>query len=217
MSFISNIDELIKIVTYFDPVIVQIIYGVEKVLADKTNLDRFHQAANSIRHITCILTRNVRKELFLENSGNKERYEILSQLDNYFNQALDLMPVSKDKSGMDSQRNKVQNMFQELKDALEHGRLTQKQKLINYFGNKTDLAKSPQFATDEIIKIISIWKKAHDYFLDLAHYGDREIHEAEFLDNLNTLCKCTVKTVSLFIHDRPTLDEFLKLEAPPNE
>jgi hypothetical protein len=215
--FTPNIDELIRIVDYFDPIVVQIIDGVEKVLADKSNPDRYHQAANSIRHITGILTRNVSREQDLRHGENEQRHEVLRQFDDCFDRALDLMPVSESKSEMDAQRDKARAMFSGLKDTLEKGELTQRQKLCTYFGNGANVTKSPEFAVNQISKTITLWTDAHDYFIKLAHYGDGGTDEAEFLDNWHTICGCIVKTLSLFIHDRPALDEILKLEEPPDE
>jgi hypothetical protein len=210
---------LLNILGNINPALADIFRGALKTLSDIENADRFSQAANSIRGITDILVRNVKKEV-KNNSNSKIDHSqngVLQKLKDYFDEALKLMPTDVESDDKFAQQRRAQQQFDDLSNTLLKGRLTQKQILKRYFGDKDDLARMPHFAKTSIAEIVSIWAKSHDYFVNVSHYGCPAIDENEFKENWQSIQRCLRITLTLFVDHIPSLDDLLKLEFPPDE
>lgn len=209
---------LIEILGNIDPLLSNIFIGILKVVSDVENPDRFHQAANSIRGITDILSRNAKEALTIGSNKytNEEQQEALDKLRVCFDKALTLMPIfSEDEK--QAQNNLVESEYKDIEETLKNGGFTLKQRLKRYLGSYEDLSKMPESFRKRIKDTISLWDKAHDYFIGLSHYNSKNIDEEKFRKNWQVIQDCLFYALSPFFEEISVLDEILKMETPPNE
>lgn len=207
--------ELLALFERTDRRLVYILIGVVRVLNDKDNPDRLHQAAHSIREITIILTRD------LEHNGQigKELSSLLVDLDSIFEKAIALMPVSEIKDDKKTEREYVKQKYIHLKGLLAKGAYSLKQRMRSYYGDIKEIIRLPKEIRERRLKRVKEWVETHnDYFIAHAHHGRDEISEAEYMVKWDIIKSCIIDALSRFYErDVAILDKAIAMETPPNE
>jgi hypothetical protein len=210
--------ELLALFERTDRRLIYILTGIARVLNDKDNPDRFHQAAHSIRGITDLLTRGKKIQ---RNSGrdNKEQAAAHSELDFAFKNALALMPTSEIQEDKRSEHESVSGKYSNLRGALKCGVSSLKQIIRSYYGDVADILRLPKKIKESQLNSIREWENIHNnYFVALTHYGGKEIVESEFLEQWGIIKSCLIKALSRFYErDVTLLDEAMAMEAAPDE
>ncbi|MFA5893989.1 MAG: hypothetical protein WC903_08535 [Candidatus Margulisiibacteriota bacterium] len=210
--------ELIVLFERTNARLINILIGIVRVLNDRDNPDRFHQAAHSIRGITDILTR----ELAAPNNSIQDsgaQAPIHAELDLAFEKALALMPTSEIQVDKRDEHQKVERMFDVLKATLKNGAFSLKQKIRSYYGELNDILRLPKEIKEKRLKSIREWANTHNnYFVAHTHYGSNEISENDFIEKWDIIKSCLIDALSRFYErDVTLLDEAMSMEAAPNE
>ena len=218
----SNTDlELITLLSQIDSTLVDIIKGVRRVLSDIENPDRFHQAANSIRHLTNILIRNAQDRISAIPGVDltEEQNLLIDKLAEGFSSILSSIPEGIDgkQSYIDYLEGKFKDLNREIRLGLRGEPITTKQVLKSYFGKDDELASLQEFVQKRIREAIIRWHSYHIYFVKISHYSDDEkIEEDDFISKWEEIQKCALMVLRPFFGTTSVLDEVMKLEEPPN-
>lgn len=218
----SNIDlELIPLLSQIDAKLVSIVKGVRRVLGDMENPDRFHQSANSIRHLTALLIRNAKDRISaISTEGlNEENRQLINKVSDIFNNILSSLSGATDeeKASAAYLEGKFNSLKVEIARVLAGKPTTTKQVLKSYFGKDDELVSLQEFAKKRIKESIDRWNSCHEYFNDVAHYSNKiRIDEEEFASKWEEIQQCVLIVLRPFFNTVSMLDEIIKLEEPPN-
>jgi len=219
----SDIDlELIPLLSQIDPRLASIVKGVRKSLIDIENPDRFHQSANSIRHLTALLVRNAKDRISAISTATltEEQQQLLVKFSDVFNTILSSLTKSADenKTSTASLTDKFNNFKTEIVRFLDGKPTTTRQVLRSYFGTDDKLVSLQEFTEKRIEVALDRWSGCHDYFNDVAHYSDKSLVKAEeFLSKWEEIKKCALIVLRPFFVAASLIDEVINLEEPPNE
>jgi hypothetical protein len=213
-AYSQTTTELMKVLGSIDPIYCDIIVGIERVLNDKSNPDRYVQAANSIRGLTGRLVRSV--EPNIPNSDNAQLSKALTELSKGFDEALKHMPQLSAKNDRESQINGMKEEFNCLKKNLKTGKLTLRLKIKQFFGKDDEMQNLPTTLSDEMKNVIKVWADTNAYFVKITHYSDDIIDTSVFIDNWYTIQSCILQVVTPFVRQIPILDSILQKDEPPN-
>ncbi len=161
-------------------------YSALKVLEDIDNPDRFNQSANSIRHLSALISRQTSIQLDEEEQ---------SALKNEFNQTL----IEK---GL-AEKYKVKIEIQE-------SSLIKKLKKVIIESPRA----LPTPSQNRINTLFQRLYKIHDYFHKIAHYSDLIVNPVSFDVHLKELENILLDLLEPTQEVIPQLDNFLRLEKP---
>jgi len=154
------------------------------------NPDRFQQAANSIRHITGLISREVNIEY------DKSEYEKLIKI---FNDIL-----------------KWQNFEDKYEvEKLNIKYITQQEKLKKKITDKPEVL--PRIIQESIGILISEWHKINQYFIKVAHYDSEFIDETIFYVNFKRLEVIILELFKSSTEIKKKLDELMIISEPNDD
>lgn len=164
--------------------------GTIFTLNQNQNPDRFQQAANSIRHITGLISREVNIEY------DESEYKMLIKI---FNEIL---------------------KWQKLEDKYEIEKLnikyiTQQEKLKKKITDKPKIL--PKIIQERVSKLISEWYKINQYFISVAHYNSEKVDERVFYVNFKRLEVIFLELFKPSTEIRNKLDELIQISAPNDD
>ena len=164
-------------------------FGALKVLKDTSNPDRFYQAANSIRHLGAIISRQIEVDV------DEDEIE---KLEDEFNQIL----VDKE----------IANKYN-VKIYVRESSL--KEKLKNVIIESPEVL--PVHSGKRINSLFQRWLKLHRHFTGIAHYGSSEIDPVEFDKDIkeleNILLDLLEPPQEIIAH----LDELITIQKPTQD
>ena len=219
----SNLDlELIAMLSRIDPILVNIIKGVRSTLNDIDNLDRFYQAANSIRGLTDILIRSARDKLeknLSKKALNKRQEYVLENLSNSFGKTLKQIPseIKEKKSYENFLKEQFYSLNITIVKTFQCLPITTNHVLKSYFGDHKEIDVLPKPLRERVRKTIAIWHENHGYFVRICHYPNGLIESSVFLSKWEDIQKCLLSALTLFFEDANIIDQILKLDEPPND
>jgi len=163
--------------------------GALKVIRDLENPDRFSQSANSIRHLSGIIAREISVEF-----NESEKVELEEEINHFI----------KEKSLDQLYYAKIYVKEKSLKERL---------KLVII----EELDKLPSPAEKRINLLFKNWLDLHDFFHAIAHYGDIIVDQIKFEEKLyefeNLLLEILKPNEQVLIE----LDKLLKIDDPTQE
>ncbi|GAI41917.1 unnamed protein product, partial [marine sediment metagenome] len=163
--------------------------GALKVLKDSTNPDRFHQSANSLRHLGAIISRQIEIDI--------DENEV-ENLEDELNQIL----VEKEIN--DKYVVKVYVRESSLKDKLKSIIIESPEVL-------------PVHSEKRMNKLFQKWLKLHRYFTGIAHYGDSEINPADFDKNIKEMENVLLDLLEPPQEIIAQLDDLLAIQNPSQD
>lgn len=164
--------------------------GTIFTLEQDENPDRFQQAANSIRHITGLISRDVNIE------SDKTEYKMLID---FFNAIL------KWRNYEDKYEVKELNIKY----------ITQKEKLKVKITDKPDVL--PEIIQESIGMLISEWYKINQYFIKIAHYNSEIIDETIFYVNFKRFEAIILELFKSSTEIKKKLDELMIVSEPNDD
>lgn len=164
--------------------------GTIFTLKQDVNPDRFQQAANSIRHITGLISREVNIEY------DESEYK---KLINFFNDIL-----------------KWQNYGDKYEvEKLNIKYITQKEKLKKKITDKPYVL--PEIIQESVSILISEWHKINQYFIKVAHYNSEIIDESIFYVNFKRFEAIILELFKSSTEIKKKLDELIIVSKPNDD
>lgn len=163
--------------------------GALKVLKDTSNPDRFYQAANSIRHLGAIISRQI------EVDADEDEIEKLED---------ELNQIMVDKEIANKYNVKIYVRESSLKDKLKNVIIESPEILPVHSGKR-------------INSLFQRWLKLHRHFTGIAHYGSSEIDPVEFDKDVKELENILLDLLEPPQEIIAQLDELIAIQKPTQD